>query len=469
MPVLNFNATAYDMEQRARSSAPLDLPLVRPPGFAGELFDWLLRSALLPVPEVAVVTTLGVIAGIAGRAYTTPAPNTGLNIYLILVGRSATGKEALHEGAGRLLMALRQKVPMVHSLLNFDEYASGPALAKQCAEHPRSFVNFSGEFGRKLKRMANPKDAPMAELRTTFTKLYTKSGPASFVGDLVYSKSRHPIPGAVALSVVGETTPGTLRAAMTQDMMEDGFLSRFGWLEYTGERPRENLRVAEHARPPEALVERLAEIAMQALTMLANNTTCAVEQADEAARILGTFRVRCNSQIEKAGKDEAGRQVWNRAHLKSVKYASLLAVLDNHMQPSIQPVHAAWAVMLVERDAALFEQSLASGDVGSDATAQEKKLLFVLHEYLSQPLRDSYRVPQAMQKDGVVPRRYLQMRTSDTASFKAHPLGATVALDKAIQSCIDSGYMVEMPKDKAGEMYTFQGRCYRIVQLPNFT
>lgn len=491
MAVLNFDAKQFDKaedERRQRlaqtcaglfgTSAPIAAlrpaaamrQVAKPPGRAGQLYDWLLGAAMLPIPEAAIVTTLGTLAGIAGLAYLTPAPTTGLNIYLILVARSATGKEMLHDGAGSLLLAVRQRVAPIISMINFDDYASGPALAKACAAS-RCFTNFSSEFGRRLKRMANPKDAPMADLRTTYTKLYSKSSPRSFVGDLVYSKERHAITGAVAVSLVGETTPGTLRASMTHDMMEDGFLSRFGWLEYTGDRPDDNPFAAAHAQPPEVLVSRLAELALQALTMIGNNTTCEVRQTPEAAAQLEAFKARCNARIKAGGDDDSRRQVWNRAHLKAKKYSSLLAVFDDHTYPCIQVDQAAWSIDMVERDAALFEQSLANGDVGSDCTAQEKKLLHILHEYIKReaPLKASYGIPQAMHDDGVVPKRYLQMRTSDTAVFKAHALGSTIALNNAIQSCIDSGYIVEIPKDKAGELYTFQGRCFRVVQLPGVT
>lgn len=442
-------------------------PLQLPPGNAGTLAQWLLNVALLPIPEVATVTTLGLLAGIAGRAWTTPTPCTGLNIYLGLVARSATGKEMLHEGAGRVLVAVRRKVPAVVELVNFDEYASGPALAKRCAGQPSSFANFTSELGRRLKRMANPKDAPMADLRTTLLKLYSKSGPTSFVGDLVYSNARHSVPGAVACSLIGETTPGTLRAAMTQDMMEDGFLSRFGWVEYTGDRPAENPHVAAHAELPAELVDLLANIALSALAMLQNGTTCEVQRGADAAGRLEAFKRRCDAAIRAAGDNESQRQIWSRANLKAIKYASLLAVADNHIQPSITDAHAEWAIALVERDAAMFERSLAAGDVGSDVVAQEKKLLHVVREYLTKPLSPSYGFPQQMRLDGVVPRKYLQQRTSDTAAFKSHPLGATAALDHALRSVCDSGYMVEIPKEKAGELYTFQGRCFRVVSLPN--
>lgn len=457
---------AEQVRVRETTREPTSAPLELPPGNAGHLARWLLDAAMLPVPEVAVVTTLGILAGLCGRAWVTPAPCTGLNIYLILIARSATGKEALHEGANRILTALRRRVPSASQLINFDDYASGPTLAKQCAVEPRSFVNFSTEFGRRIRRMANPKDAPMGELRTVLTKLYAKSGPASIVGNLMYSKERYDNQGSVACSLVGETTPGTLRAAMTQDMMEDGFLSRFGWIEYTGDRPAENMHAAIHVEPPEALVEGLANIAARAMTLFANSATQEVGCAPEATILLSRFSERCNTAIKSAADNEAHRQVWSRAALKAKKYASLLAVADNHVCPTITAAHVTWCVNVVERDAAIFESSLASGDVGSDTVAQERKLLHVLREYLRQPLRASYGVPAQMQKDGVVPRRFLQMRTSDTAAFRSHPLGATAALDHALRSLCDSGYLAEIDKVKASELYTFQGRCFRIVDLP---
>lgn len=442
------------------------LPVTLPPGNAGFLAHWLLDAALLPVPEIAVVTTLGILAGLCGRAYTTPAPHTGLNIYLILVARSATGKEALHQGASRLLSELRQRVPMVVGLINFDDYVSGPALAKRCATSPHCFVNFSSEFGRRIKRMSNPKDAPMADFRTTLTKLYSKSGPGDYVGDLVYSKERLEIPGSVACSVVGETTPGTLRAAMTPDMMEDGFLSRFGWVEYTGERPAENQHVAEHSAPPSRLIDGLAAIAAQALSLMSNNKTHAIQLDAEAGELLGAFKARCNRGIAQAGDNEAHRQVWSRANLKALKYAGLLAVADSHVLPVVTATHAHWAIGLVERDAAMFERSLFSGDVGSDATAQETKLLHILREYLSTQPPASYGVSVDMRRDAMVSRKYLQMKTSNVAAFKGAPFGASRALDDALRSLCDSGYIVEIDKTKAAEQYGFQGKCFRVVDLP---
>lgn len=437
--------------------------LTLPPGNVGKLAQWVLDSSRLPVHEVAIVTALALLAGICGRAWVTTPNPTGLNLYIVLIARSAIGKEAMHESIGKLLAELRKLVPMLPQFINFDDYASGPALAKACAELPRSFLNVSSEFGRKMKRMANPKDTPMADLRTVMTKLYSKSGPTSYVGDLVYSEKRHVIAGAVAYSMVGETTPSTLRLAMTQDMMEDGFLSRFHFVEYAGERPNVNESAPAFATPGQELVQGLANVATQAATLLNGGQTCAVQQSAEAASMLNAFEKRCAENIRKAGDNEALRQVWNRAHLKAVKAASLLAVAESYLHPIVSAEEATWAINLITRDAVLFEQQISGGDVGSDDDVLAKKLLSILKEYLVGP-PPPHSDPE-MHRALIVPRKYLQQRTANVAAFKNYPLRATRALDDTIRSLCDSGYLDEIDRYKAKDTYGFQGRCYQVTNL----
>lgn len=71
-----------------------------PPGWAGVIAQYIYDQAPRPQAEAAIVASLGLLAGICGRQWS--ISNTGLNIYLVLVARSATGKEAIHSGVGRL-------------------------------------------------------------------------------------------------------------------------------------------------------------------------------------------------------------------------------------------------------------------------------------------------------------------------------------------------------------------------------
>jgi len=126
-----------------------------PPGFVGELAQFVYQQAPRPVPEVAIVAALGAIAGIAGRGWS--ISGTGLNLYAILVARSAIGKEAMHSGITMLVRAAMADHPQVCNAFDFSDYASGPALIKACAQNP-CFVNVSSEIGHKFMAMAKDRE-----------------------------------------------------------------------------------------------------------------------------------------------------------------------------------------------------------------------------------------------------------------------------------------------------------------------
>lgn len=438
-------------------------PLSLPPGNAGIVAKWVLDSSLLPVTEIAIVATLGLLAGICGRAWVTHPKPTGMNLYIILVAKSAVGKEAMHESVGKLSSELRKLLPAVSKFVNFDEYASGPALAKACAEPPRNFLNVSSEFGRKLKRMSNFKDSPMAELRTVMLNLYSKSGPASTVGDLVYSEKRHTISSAVAFSMIGETTPGTLRLAMTPDMMEDGFLSRFQFVEYTGERPDTNEAAAMFSEPPQSVVAGLAAIAQHSHTLLSNSQTCTVLPSPTALVKLDIFKGLCSENIKAAGENESLRQVWNRAHLKALKIASLLAIADGYSSPFISEEHAAWAIELVSREALAFARQINEGDVGADDDVLAKKLTSIIRRYFESP--PDYATD--LHAHHIIPQKFLQGRTANVAAFKSHPQGANKALEATLRRLCDGGVLNALPPHKVLADHGYRGKCFELFELPH--
>lgn len=435
-----------------------------PPGMIGALAKFIYYGSPRPVREVSIVAALGLMAGICGKAYT--IPQSGLNLYIVLVARSAVGKEAMHSGIANVLNFVREAAPAAMNFVDFNDYASGPGLTKAVAANP-SFVNVSGEWGRKLKRLAveDGRDGPMQQLRTVMTNLYQKSGPTSIVGGIGYSdkeKNVASISGA-AYSMIGETTPNVFYDSLTENMMEDGFLSRFTVIEYTGERPANNDNVIKEPDP--RLKEVIGALITYANDMNGHYEHVQVARDSEAAKILIDFDKECDNEINKTD-DESWRQMWNRAHLKTYRISALLAVGDNHLNPIITTEHVVWALDVVRRDISMMQRRMSSGDVGIGDAPRERKLLSIIQKFLTAPVAPSYGVSEKMRVDGIVPRKYLQICTQRAQSFTGHRNGQNAVLDSTIKSLVDSGYLVELSKDKAVNGYEFHGRCFRVLSLP---
>ncbi len=470
-----INTLVARMQQRRAmehvAPASEDLPIVDglewPPGLVGAIAGFVYGSAPRPVKEVAIVSALGFMAGIVGKSYN--IGQTGLNLYIILIAQSGVGKEAMHSGIGHILQSGEGLGGDAKSFINFTDFASGPALTKAFKEN-QSFVNVAGEWGRKLRRLSleENNDGPMQQLRTVMTDLYQKSGPASIVGGLTYSNKEKDIASlnGVAYSMIGETTPGTFYQSITATMLEDGFLSRFITVEYEGERPPTNPNVETVL--PENIGKAISEISKSCIRLNQYKQNILVQYDEESAKLLKNFDLTCDANINAAGKDEALRQLWNRAHLKVCRIAAILAVSDNHINPIVVKIHANWALYIVIKDISRMNDRIMGGSIGLDDDTRYRKILQITKKYLLGGGRaKSYNIHPAMRKNGIIPRRYLQMTTHNINAFKVSKRGSTAALNCALKVCVENGNFIEVNENKLVEMYGFHGRAFRVVDLPD--
>lgn len=435
-----------------------------PPGFVGRLAESFYKAAPRPVKEVATVAALGLMAGLCGKGWN--IPGSGLNLYLILIGRSATGKEALHSSIANLLHRFAQdNLSIGAKFVDFSDYASAPALVKASAANP-CFVNVVGEFGRKLKRMANENaDTSMQQLRTVMTNLYQKSAYSSIVGGIGYSQKDNSVASVtgVSYSIIGESTPDTFYESLTDSMMSDGFLSRFTMVEYSGDRPPLNLDTS-HKLDDHSYQYFGALITQAAKNASPGMVPTMVTRDEFAAAMLDAFDLECDVQINSTW-EEPIRQMWNRAHLKACRIAALLAIGDNYVNPVVTAAHVDWAVALIRKDITIMGTRYHSGDIGVGDHPRETKVLTVCAEYIKHGAPPSYMISPQMVADQIIPRKYLQIRTQRASAFTAHRNGVTAALNSTIQSLIDSGYISEVPATKLAN-YGYSGKCYKVLTIP---
>lgn len=440
-----------------------------PPGPVGGIAKFIYESSYIPVKEVAIVGALGLMAGLCGRAWN--IPESGLNLYIILIARSAIGKEGMHSGISKIVRAcIKSGNPYFGNFVNFNDFASGPALTKATLEQP-CFVNVSGEWGRKLKRLSQDdgRDQAMQTLRTTMTNLYQKSGAQAIAGGINYSQKDNNVGqvNGVAYSMIGESTPGTFYEALTENMMEDGFLSRFLCIEYTGDRVPAN--ASNLQIPGKDIIDLLT-----AIVQVAHRNATALEEsrivtADTyASGVIRAFEEECRTNINMT-TNESYRQMWNRASLKAQRVAALLAIGSHYIQPQINYEHITWAIDLVRRDISIMQRRIESGDVGMNDTSRERKMLMILRHYLENDLPPKVKLKnQTFKEQGVVTRAYLQVYASQSPAFNKFRGGAVQALNLSIQALIDNGYLAEVPKEKAVKNHGFNGKMYRILSLSDF-
>ncbi|QDB70910.1 hypothetical protein [Pseudomonas virus PBPA162] len=434
-----------------------------PPGMVGKIAQFVYQSSPRPAKEISIATAIAVMAGICGKAF--GFTNSGLNMYLTLIARSGVGKEAMHSGASNVIQAIASRQPPAARFVDFTRYASGPALSKAVAANP-CFVNIVGEWGRRLERMAmeGGRDTVNQELRTVMTDLYQKSGGNSVVGGIGYSNKEGNVASVtgVAYSMIGESTPDTFYRALTPAMMEDGFLSRFLIIEYTGKRPKLNLN--QISEPDKALGDALAELATHAMTVTDRGERVPVQRTGEAAKLIADFEAECDERID-ATDLEMYRQMWNRASLKVMRLSSLLAVGDNWISPCVTAEHVQWALDCVRKDIRTMNRRIQDGDVGhADDSNRMLKISQVLRGYMEGHYEGTN---LALQAKGIIRRSDIYNRVRNLTHFKGTGKGPSSSqlLDSALRSMVDNGQLREMDKGKMEREFGVSGRTFRIISL----
>lgn len=451
-----------ELPEPAPSPQPAEMvfdTLSKPPGLVGMVAQYIYETSVRPVPEVALCAAIALIAGICGRSYN--ISGAGLNQYLILLAKTGVGKEGAATGIDNLIAAVRPQVPMVDQFIGPSAFASGQALIKVLNERP-SFVSVLGEFGLTLHQLCDPRaPAPQIMLKKVLLDLYGKSGWNKVLRSSVYSdvEKNTKLIQAPSVTLLGESTPDSFFDGLGLPHIAEGLIPRFSIIEYTGLRPPRNL--SNGAPPSPELTARLVELITVSLTTT-NNHTCAIVGMDaEAAELMDAFDARADSKINQAG-NEVDIQLWNRAHLKVLKLAALLAVGVSPHQPVITRDLAEWAVTFVERDVQTIAARFQKGEIGTGDHRAEAEVRRAVEVYLTLPpeKRLQYKVPQKLLTSPLVPFHFIRRRVRLLATFQKDPRGANRALEEALKDLVKADILQVVPPMQALENYGITSVLY---------
>lgn len=454
--------TVQAQAQAALSAIPgkeTPRPVTFPKGLIGTIAEYILHQAVRPVPEVALAGAIAYFAGITGRAYN--ISGTGLNQYLLVLAKTGSGKEGAMTGIERLTTAIRPHIPMVDGFIGPAAFASGQGLIKVLDQHP-CFVSVLGEFGLTLQQLSDPRaNSATTMLKKVILDLYTKSGKDNVLRSTVYSDAEKntKIIQAPAVTILGESTPEAFFDGISSSHISEGLIPRFLVLEYTGGRPERNGK--GDSTPDPDLIKALCAVVTQSLTMQANRAHYDIPLEPKAQTLLDEFDRECDRHLNHQGS-EVEAQLWNRAHLKALKLAGLMAVGLDHKNPVVTPECARWAIHMVAEDARNMLRHFSEGDVGEGDAKQIFEIRKLVERFLKggpDSLKNSGATTK-MIKDGVIPLAYFLRRTAGLAAFRK--VGASFHCRKALEVLVAAGVLNEVQQAQMTQDYGSRMTAYTV-------
>lgn len=471
MPPLDFSnlsTSVKDKVKKKTAEQPYVIPL--PPGLMGEIAQFVYAYSTRPVPEVSLAAAIGLMAGMCGRAYN--ISNTGLNQYVLLLAMTGAGKEAMAEGIDRLMSEIRPMVPTSKSYIGPGEISSGAALYKYLANTSQSFVSIIGEFGLKMQQLSSHKaNGAEISLRRMILDLFTKSGHNRELPASAYSKKEDSINAvpSPAFSMLGESTPERFYDFLNEEMISEGLLPRFLLIEYKGGRVPKNYNKG-NVVPNRDLIGRLASLAAYCSSINDSQPrkVVNVQMTPAADNLFREWDKTADDKINASDKDVL-RQLWNRADLKALKIAALVAVGENFIEPTINLDTAKWAIDLVRNDIATLTAKFESGEIGGNTAElkQYQDMIRVIKDYGEKDFAYvvKYQALESMHKKNIINKTYITLRLNKMASFKNDRGGATAAIKRNIDILIEQGKLSRVANDEVMKHHTTQTAYYVLPAL----
>lgn len=440
-----------------------------PPGLVGSIAQFIYAQAPRPVAEIALAGAIGFLSGIIGRSYN--VSGTGLNQYVLLLAPTGTGKEAIARGIEKLIAAVQIGVPSAADFVGPSKINSEQALLKYLSRTAPSFVSVVGEFGIRIKEMSSPHAAPhMANLLALFLDLFNKSGEGNILRPSIYSdREKNTLAvQAPAFTMIGESTPEKFYETLDESMIASGMLPRFTMIEYTGERPPLN-EAHTQARPSFQLVEQLGTLCAHSLMLNSQHKAVHVQCDEMAKALFDSFNKHCDDNINSSDR-EVRRHLWNRAHIKALKLAAILAVGCDPYHPTINSEQASWAINFVVADVRNLLGKFDAGEIGldNDETKQLQTLINTVRVYITSPFSEVEKyVPNMGQLHGerIIPYTYLHRRLAQVAIFRKDKMGSSFAIKRALKTLVERGDIAEVGRAEMATKYKVNGVSY-MIQIP---
>jgi hypothetical protein len=377
-PVLRDSIPAVPEDQvepytpPAKSSFPAEL--LQPPGFAGEICQWINETAIKPQPVLTLANVLAFFGAVVGRKVRTPT-DARTNLYCLGVGESGCGKDHSRKQIKRICEA----AGLTGELLGGEDVSSDSAILAAVATRPSILFQLD-EIGHFIANV-NSKYAAnhQKSIAPTLTKLFSSAN-TTFIGKEYAGDTPRRDIVQPNVCLYGTTVPSRLYDGLTPSEISDGFLGRM--LVFQSDTPDPHECEVEIQEVPAGIVTMIqAWYGRNDLPRAEGNLAAVIQHVpitvrfeDEAQAEIARFRARCRDHKANNRGPMNLDVLWSRAVEHAMKVSLVLACGESYQTPIVSGMTAAWAVRLVEHLVSSLVNVIRDSVAGSDS---ERDLLLV--------------------------------------------------------------------------------------------
>ena len=344
-----------------------------PPGKFGSLCKSANKMFHHPNQSIAVVTGVGLLAGIMGRKFN--VSHSGLNLYISLLADTGVGKDGISSVISSVLH---------HTNPNSSKAAIGAEKTKsfhgpQRFTGPKSLSNSLSDTKGYSKVcvfteagiMMGSTAGDSAGLSKALLSFYTKSGVHGVTGEEAYSdidKGIDPI-NSPALTIVSESTPEVfVKAMISNDAADKGELPRQWLIKIKGKKEKINRNRASYLDSSTlSRLNYLITFCLSAQFMKTLKESDIVDiKLDDGIWDYNDELTELEYKLKVAGS-RLESIVCSRAWVKTVKLASIATAYNRFDKDSPQLTLSsgsdewAWAKAVTKREMAEIEESFTAG------------------------------------------------------------------------------------------------------------
>ncbi len=342
-----------DPEPQQEKPAPAEVGfpahLLQPPGYVGELCQWINSTAFKPQPVLALANALTFFGAVLGRKVRDPS-DLRTNLYCLGVGASGCGKDHSRKAIKRLA----HDAGLTDRLMGGEDISSDTAILKAIKKRPSILFQLD-EVGHFFAS-ANNRNAQAYQraIPVTLTKLYSSASTVYLGKEYASEDTERADLDQPCVCLYGTTVPDRLYEGITSSEIRDGFLGRM--LVFYSHDPDPDPRDTAPAPTPRPLIEMAQawftrDVRSAGAGNIADVTRCSpmsVPAQDDANEVFLAFREQARKARRQAMKRGGGLDsLWSRAEENARKVALVIACGCEFGGPVIGAEVAAWSCDLV--------------------------------------------------------------------------------------------------------------------------